>query len=395
MESDLSPLVKAGASPRSVASHQSVFAEGSAHAAGSIAYGSPNSAGHVFEELLDAEVAVNVSKLREASRQGVDPVYRSVVYRYLLGVSHLDKSHEMTMERELEKAFNHLLQMNERLSLPAEEDDGEHGEGKESGKRSRPPGHYLRCYENNFVPFVFPEDSPSANAARCSSRHTDNTYAAWEAAASRLRHSEPYASDPARRARMETTLKAFRVFYHGASQYDIVHLLALMRPFDEISTHAREVFFCVQNLYYLLKHYGNPLQSRRSLQAHCGRFLLLFRSTNIALYQHFFAKGITVLEWVPDMLTTLLAGRLHTDDLLRLWDCYLADVWETLSVPLHPYVVLAILAEMTEELIECEKMEILHRLRQLPRIDATSILQSAFSIRESVYSKDLLPLSSP
>ncbi|KEG11544.1 putative GTPase activating protein [Trypanosoma grayi] len=117
---------------------------------------------------------------------------------------------------------------------------------------------------------------------------------------------------------------------------------------------------------------------------------MLFRATNFELYRHFVAEGVSVVEWLPGMFTTLLAGRLHEEDLLRLWDAYLADALEYLSFPLHPYVCLAILAEMTEVLLECEKSGIIARLRHLPRIKAGSIIQKAISLKESIFSKGLL-----
>lgn len=405
MDGDSAPL-RPGTSPTSAAA--AAFSPHDNSGNMNLGLGSPTSGTHVFEDLLDAEVVVNVGKLREAARQGIDPAYRSVVYRYLLGVAYADKSREMTMERDLEKDFDHIAATYSRLWMPAEGDDdnggdgggagrgsgGGGGSGKGAGERRQPYGHYLNPSEGLAVPFVSAGDSRDADSALRRARGTEESHAAWVAIGSRLRHRESYARDAERRERLDSTLAALAVYYHGASQYDVGVIVALMLPIDDISTHARDVFFCVQSLYYLLTHYGNILQDRRSLQTHCGNFLLLFRTTNIALYEHFFTEGVATLEWVPDMLTTLLAGRLDPEDLLRLWDLYLADIWGTLSVPLHPYVVLAILAEMTEDLIECEKSEILSRLRNLPRIDAASILQSATSIRESVFAKGLLPPAS-
>lgn len=51
-----------------------------------------NLQGQIFDELLDVEVRVNLIKLREAARLGIPPAYRPQVYRYLLGVSYIDKS---------------------------------------------------------------------------------------------------------------------------------------------------------------------------------------------------------------------------------------------------------------------------------------------------------------
>lgn len=63
----------------------------------------------IFDELLDVEVRVNLTKLREAARLGIPPAYRAQVYRYLLGISYIDKSTEMTLERSQEHEFERLI----------------------------------------------------------------------------------------------------------------------------------------------------------------------------------------------------------------------------------------------------------------------------------------------
>lgn len=89
-----------------------------------------------------------------------------------------------------------------------------------------------------------------------------------------------------------------------------------------------QVFHCTLNMYDALTHYFNVLQSSRAMQWHCGNFMMIFKSCNRALYDHFFREAVTLLEWVPVLLSSLLAGRLqHWEDLLQLWDYYLADLY--------------------------------------------------------------------
>ncbi|KAH9597111.1 Rab-GTPase-TBC domain [Trypanosoma melophagium] len=341
----------------------------------------------VFEELLDAEVLLNPAKLREASRAGIPPRYRSTVYRYLLGVAFVDKSREMTLERMQDKDFERLEVTFARIATGIG-NEGSNETNNNNGNLNNSAS--LTPLTNAPVPLLARHESLFASGGRCADKHASAGNDAWAAAYTRAKSSPPLARDNERRKRLVAAAHALQVANSDATPDAVEHIFALARVFEAVHSTARDIYFSTQALYHLLTHHGNVLQSPACLQRECGTFLMLFRATNFELYRHFMSEGVTVVEWLPDMLSTLLAGRLHDDDVLRLWDAYLADALEQLCIPLHPYVCLAILADMTEVLLECEKSGIVERIRRLPRIKAGSIIQKAISLRESVFSKGLL-----
>ena len=383
----------------------------------------------VFEELLDAEVAVNLEKLREAARMGIPPLYRGVVYRYLLGVAFTDKSSEMTMEEQQDKDFLLLQSAYTRLwGIGDEDDDGSSagggggggGVGGGSSNRKTATSNALKTLlafsaastasavgatdvSGPLQPSVGSSDDTGDGSRgllripftyRGSSMvlsHTPSTaLAAWEESLTALRHLAPYSQDARQRAKMESAMAALQVM-HSSVSVDHVQLLVLFtRQLDLIASTARDTFFTVNALYSVLTQEQNILHSEQALQTHCANFLMLFRATLLPLYEHFTAEGLTTWEWVPSLLTSFFAGRMHPDDVFALWDYYLADKSEHQAMGLHPYACLATLSAMTELLIEGEKTELLYCLEHLPRIDTAAIMRKAVLIRESVYSKELL-----
>ncbi|CCW66034.1 unnamed protein product [Phytomonas sp. Hart1] len=305
----------------------------------------------IFEELLDAEAVVDLSRLREAARLGVDPKYREMVYRYLLGVTLTDKSSEMTMERAQERDF-------ELLRRPPPYTQG---------------GRPIKT--NGVRPFSAAYGQPSAG---------------WERATAAVQLRAPFSHSPECRQWLHDVMESLQAIHSEASREEVVILIHLVLPFQAIKSSARDTFYCVNTIYNFLTHHGNPLQDEECLQHHCGNFMMLFHTLNPMLYRHFFTEGITTMDWVPRMLCTMLADRLHQEDLLRIWDYYLVDLGETLTFSSHPFVCLALLSNLTEELVECDKIEILYRLEHMPRINAEAVLQNAISIREDVYTSGLL-----
>ncbi|KAG5503434.1 hypothetical protein JKF63_05573 [Porcisia hertigi] len=391
----------------------------------------------IFEELLDAEVAVNMEKLREASRMGIPPAYRGVVYRYLLGVALTDKSSEMTMEELQDKDFQLLNTAYTRMWGRGDEDDDRSGAG--GGSHSVGHGasgnvaasHTIRALmtfsttsmaaavsatEGNgplhsscryrgmgsgvagvdadggnsngtgvvATPFVY--RGPSAVPSLASSA----TLVAWEECVRALRYCAPYNADRSQWKRMESALAALQMMYCNVSVDHVQLLVLLARQLDRISSSARDTFFTVHALFNVLTQDGNILHDDQTLQTHCGNFLMLFRAVLLPLYEHFTVEGLTTWEWVPSLLTCFFVGRLHPDDVFALWDCYLADMNEHQAMALHPYACLAMLSSMTEVLIEADKTELLYCLEHLPRLDTAAIMRKAVLIRESVYSKGLL-----
>lgn len=392
----------------------------------------------VFEELLDAEVAVNIEKLREASRLGIPPAYRGIVYRYLLGVAFTDKSSEMTMEGAQDKDFHMLHTAYTRMWGEGDEDDRRGGSAAQG--RASVAGHTsataldtlkaLLAFSNSStaaavgvadgsgplhcssgfrgvgsgdagggggggaggaggggtlaMPFVY--RGPSAVPPLTSSA----TLAAWEESVTALRYCSPYNADPPQWTRMESALAALQMTYCDASVDQVQLLVLLARQLDRVASSARDTFFTVHALFSGLTKDGNILHDDATLQTHCGNFLMLFRAVLLPLYEHFTVEGLTTWEWIPSLLTGFFVGRMHPDDVFALWDCYLADMSEHQAMALHPYACLATLSSMTEVLIEAGKTELLYCLEHLPRLDTAAIMRKAVLIRESVYSKELL-----
>ncbi|KAK7194171.1 Rab-GTPase-TBC domain containing protein [Novymonas esmeraldas] len=382
--------------------------------------------GRIFEELIDAEVAVNMEKLCEASRLGIPPAYRGVVYRYLLGVAFIDKSSEMTMEAQQDKDFHLLHTAYARMRGDADEDGdrggagaGGHSGGRSAGGTVAAP-HTIRALlafltastaavvgasEGSGLPYCsgggchggagggtgtlamsFVYRGPSAVPAIAPAA----TLAAWEESATALRYCAPFNTDARQWSRMTTALAALRMMYGNVSVDHVRLLVLLARQFDRVAGSARDTFLTTHALFNALTQEGNVLHDPDALQAHCGRFLMLFRAILLPLYEHFTVEGLTTWEWVPSLLSGFFVGRMHPDDVFALWDCYLADVSEQQVMGLHPYACLAMLSSMTEVLIEAGKTEILYCLEHLPRLDTAAIMRKAVLIRESVYSKELL-----
>ncbi|CBH17514.1 hypothetical protein, conserved [Trypanosoma brucei gambiense DAL972] len=337
-----------------------------------------NSDAPIFGELLDAEVTVNPMKLREASRAGIPPLYRSAVYRYLLGVSFVDKSREMTVERMQEKDFEQLEATFAQIVACDEK------------------GGSTRCHASHALfaadcdTMMTRRESKFVNGYRCSDRFSTFGCATWLAVLARLKYMPQFVGNHERRQRIESAWRALYVCHSEATPDEVNYIFELAIAFEAVYSTARDIYFSVESIYHLLTHHNNVLQNKQCLQHHCGVFLMLFRATNFELYRHFVTEGVSVLDWVPGILTTLLAGRLHVEDLLRLWDVYFADAQNCLGFPLHPYVCLAILAEMTEVLIECEKSGIIELLQNMPRMRMGCIIQRAIALKESVLSQGLL-----
>jgi hypothetical protein len=379
----------------------------------------------VFEELLDAEVAVNLEKLREAARMGIPPAYRGVVYRYLLGVAFTDKSSEMTMEELQDKDFQLLQSAYTRIWGGGDEDDDRGGTGgggvgvggRSAGGKAAAMNALKKLLafsasstamgvgaSGTCGPLQSRQGSDDADSSRyslmmpftyrgssaASSNTPSATLAAWEESLTALRHISPYNQDMRQRAKMESAVAALQVMYSSVSVDHVQLLVLFARQLDMIASTARDTFFTVNALYGVLTQERNILHSEAALQTHCANFLMLFRSTLLPLYEHFIAEGLTTWEWVPSLLASLFAGRMHPDDVFAFWDYYLADKSEHQAMGLHPYACLATLSAMTELLIEAEKTELLYCLEHLPRVDTAAIMRKAVLIRESVCSKELL-----
>ncbi|CAD2219897.1 Rab-GTPase-TBC domain containing protein, putative [Angomonas deanei] len=258
-----------------------------------------------------------------------------------------------------------------------------------------------------------------------------DTAAVWERILYRARQENNH-NEIEKQKTLEKVLQTLQATYTQVGVHEIHLLYHFTVAFQHITTTAHEIYFYVSNLFSILKNGNNILQDAVALQHHCGVFLSLFHHVNKTLYIHFLCEGLSPLEWVPDLLSYLLADRMPVHNLLLVWDYYFAEeigsilsnhnkkennnnntvthqkrkedenstdnhsfqnnnhhhnphsVFPGSNFALHPFVCLAVLTELTEELIESDKEMILHRLRQLPSVEVEGLLQKAIAIRESL-----------
>ncbi|KAJ9440948.1 GTPase-activating protein gyp1 [Diplonema papillatum] len=292
---------------------------------------------HVNDDIkreLEAEMVVDLDRLREASKDGIPVNSRKNVWKYLLLVTTVDKSEEMTLARKKEdEYFGHL-----KL------------EGECDLLRS-----LMTVFQAQFL--ANPHEAYRRDLARCVlkvflSSHTclvaDSvnpvTEAAWcRSVTSIVNQFIGVMGDPV------STYHAFANFFerlHGNTTF-----LALVR--DSVATLS-----------------------------------MLFRITQPALYQSFDAEEVNPNEWALEWFSTMLAGQLRANDVRRLWDVYLVDMAE--ATELHIYVCLALLQIYSERLMELERTGILKLLNNLPPSPMQKVINLARSIREDVLSRELL-----
>ena len=293
----------------------------------------------LLEEALDAEVVVDLNKLKEAARRGVPPQYRSTLYRYFLGVASVDKSGEMSSSQWQEAGWSTLLS--------------------------------------------------STSLASASSRLETLSMLPKQGFSATI-----YLLDAPRRMRFIKVIDALRVAHTFVSAELMCDFISIAAVFDSVFQHgngsAQDVFYCSEAVISMLCCGNNVLSDSDALRRECARFLTLFRTTNPELYHHFIREGVPFFEWLPRMLTALLSTNLHEDDLLRLWDNYLSDALVEGGFPMHSFVCLALLDYFREQLVELDKMEILTFLSAFPRLNVDRVFQEARQIREFVRSRGLV-----
>eukprot|EP01061_Rhynchopus_euleeides_P007097 TRINITY_DN16075_c0_g1_i2.p1 TRINITY_DN16075_c0_g1~~TRINITY_DN16075_c0_g1_i2.p1 ORF type:complete len:330 (+),score=122.58 TRINITY_DN16075_c0_g1_i2:52-990(+) len=293
-----------------------------------------------FSKELDAEMLVDIDRLREASRYGIPAPRRRQVWKYLLGVTTVDKREELSLARKREEEYQMYLSMH----------------------LGEPP--LLQCATELYQQL----------------------------------YSEA-ASDPAHRARFRVAMSVFLRANH--MQIEQVCTAVTQTCWATAAVHTLNVFLAVMDdpvdaqcgfAKYMRRFYNESFFS--DTRARVAQLSMLFRYTQPVLSQSFEAEEIYSNEWALDWIANMLAGSLPPDNLLCLWDLYLAETGSgpraVCAVPLHVYVCLALLQFHSERLMELERAEILEFLSKLPPSPMEKVTNLAFSLREDVLSRRLL-----
>eukprot|EP01060_Flectonema_neradi_P022945 TRINITY_DN31160_c0_g1_i1.p1 TRINITY_DN31160_c0_g1~~TRINITY_DN31160_c0_g1_i1.p1 ORF type:complete len:328 (+),score=62.39 TRINITY_DN31160_c0_g1_i1:67-984(+) len=304
-----------------------------------MASGGPNMEGSFkeiddFTKELDAEMLVDLDRLRQASKDGIPVEKRRAVWKYLLSVTSVDKSEELTANRKKEEEFEAYRSV---------------------AKEGRLQKNLMRKLQTLYP--VLARDSDERD------QFNSVLLVFLCSHASIVESLDPIGEDSWATAAIHILLQFSSVMkqtvdiYQGFSSF----MDRLYRHTDYL-THVRDSVATLS---------------------------MLFRYTQPALYRSFELEEVDSNEWALEWVSSLLAGKLETPDLVRLWDGYLVDL--RVAASLHVYVCLALLQSHSEKLMELERTGMLELLNKLPPCPIDKIVNLAFSIREDVQARGLLP----
>eukprot|EP00656_Telonema_subtile_P048311 TRINITY_DN5718_c0_g1_i1.p1 TRINITY_DN5718_c0_g1~~TRINITY_DN5718_c0_g1_i1.p1 ORF type:complete len:257 (-),score=97.86 TRINITY_DN5718_c0_g1_i1:126-896(-) len=160
-------------------------------------------------------------------------------------------------------------------------------------------------------------------------------------------------------------------------------LVALAAPLVVVFEKESDIYYCFQRLMERTKSSHSAAAVNKG-GSELAKFIMLLRSLHPDLSNHIEDEELEPEEWALAWLQQLLARELPIQCVLRLWDTYFAiqhGQVDTL-VNFHPYVCLAILSELEEELMETEHPELKGVLLQLPELQMDRIITQAFDLRE-------------
>jgi len=101
--------------------------------------------------------------------------------------------------------------------------------------------------------------------------------------------------------------------------------------------------------------------------------------------------NLPIQSWLPEWLQTLLAKQLDLEDVLRLWDTYIAELFSD-RLNLHLYVCMALLDFHKDEISSCLTSEdaLITFFDRLPRVNVDEVVRHARNIREEVRTRELI-----
>ncbi|WFD31836.1 hypothetical protein MSPP1_002876 [Malassezia sp. CBS 17886] len=381
-----------------------------------------------FLELLNEEQHLDLSKLRNYARHGVQPQVRGEVWLYLLGVLSSDKSQEMTSVRnkffeyegvskrvpviekhvrnEVLRYYRQRLSMRpgslnwvgqsiirgrrqgRRVSLLDSSADGQSDAGTSTQEaqfpRLLPSTQYgVAVLNENWMS----DDSDVVAEERRLAHVVENVLCAYLSC--RLAHSsvDQGATDtPTTDAEIDTLESRLPRAYQWAPQKALVQgttmgdfhpsLVYLCAPFAQCVRAEAGIYFAFERLMTMIEEYNavHPLPQR------VASFVTLFRTTLPELHAYFEAEQVDIVAVATSWLQHLLALEMQMDDLMRLWDTYFA-VPNLLD--LHLYVCIAILTNCKDALEDLDRSETTSMLFALPPLDVDRIISDAMNIRLS------------
>ncbi|XP_063901391.1 TBC1 domain family member 22A-like [Zophobas morio] len=166
----------------------------------------------------------------------------------------------------------------------------------------------------------------------------------------------------------------------------------LHSPDTELPIPKQICSFCEPFVYYSFQSLLSRLKFDEDFEDYfremLGNLINLMRELIPELQSHFDDEELELKDWAHSWIRSLLAYELPMCCLLRLWDTYFSHED---GLGLHPYVCLAILVNLKEDLEELDHSDLLRSLRKLPDMDMDKVvIAQAFNFKFEITGKNIL-----
>eukprot|EP00178_Gracilaria_changii_P018646 TRINITY_DN534_c1_g1_i11.p1 TRINITY_DN534_c1_g1~~TRINITY_DN534_c1_g1_i11.p1 ORF type:complete len:515 (+),score=82.29 TRINITY_DN534_c1_g1_i11:2888-4432(+) len=341
-----------------------------------------------FHVLLDADAAIDETKLRRAALSGVPPHMRQRVWKLLLGVSSFDTADDLALNLNRTHSYN-------AFSADIDHDDYVPSRIRRVLKRSRTAYQPLSSHDRR-VRYGSSsgesydgddDDDGSIDVHRpstplSSARNLSLSSSSYSKATQRKRHHVVDRQIQSKFTRVITTY--LKTAPHDVQFHD--DMVYLCAPFIEIMPTEADAFHAFTALMRTCQH----LYTERGLKEAVADFNLMFRGMHPNLYDKFVVEEVDMNRFVCRWLRGLLVHQLPRRCLLRLWDSYFANLAKD-ALNLHPFVCLVFIELLDQELEECDDAErILSVLEKIPATDVDHVIAHAHTARERLREKGIV-----
>ncbi|KAI8049019.1 rab-GTPase-TBC domain-containing protein [Syncephalis plumigaleata] len=364
-----------------------------------------------FEDILSAEVLVDMEKLRDMARSGVPNTIRGVVWRYLLGVESADRSREQSDSRRHIEEYEQLDKENMEISKRVR------GDVQRYQRRLAAvnAGYSVNTLTNNAKEHTTAGSSISASSSSSSSsnlsanndsqnngnsssnqhgqredhitQHNNNNNTDATATATNNSSNSNSAShtDTNQTNHLAEQLANFAQQHDWPRNKHVEYspaLVSLCMPFVFVCQEESDMYHCFSQLMRMLEDYLDE----QGIRERMANFMTLFRALIPDLHNYFVEEEVDVNEWATSWLQFLLSKELPLPCLLRLWDIYFSLDGKLEN---HVYVCLALLRHYKDALEELEQSEIRTLLLRMPILDINEVIHQALNIRSEILQRQV------
>jgi len=282
-----------------------------------------------IRDLVDGEARVDLAKLRASALAGLPAQVRADVWMYLLGVKGSEKADDDAAARRLETEFADRVRR------------------------------------------VDPDDALARRIKMDARRRVQR---------------EPAGAVPGAAGAMVDRYWHVVALFLADSDLDYcAEMVSLLEPFLSVFQHEWCVLACFRAFMERHRHMFNP----QGLTRATGNFLAILRHALPEVVEHLESEEVDPSRWAHQWLQGLLVKQMSTENVLRLWDAYLAGDH---GLDFHPYVCVALVEAVQEELLEADGVEVLTLLQQVPTrgLEISHLLAKAKNVRDDTLGQGIL-----